>query len=395
MPRELINAKITHVSYVDKAANQKQFFFMKSEKQPDFQKEVKVLAKEADEQKLVYGIVYEPDTVDAHGDFMTAAEIEKAAHGFLKDAREIDKQHDFQGGVGEVVESYVAPADFEMNGETIKKGSWVLVTKASEAVWNEIKKGEITGYSMAGIADIAKQEEKPVSPEDNHEKGLFNLVKNFFNANMVKGAVRDKYDEGRQRREFWAAQDALNSALFKWDYPGEMENDPAKIKEALQDFVDIAQDVLISDDILKAIGSKPAELQKAGRKFSASSLQEIKSAHTALGNLLSQVETEGEEEEMNEQDVAKSIEAALEPIQKRLTELEKEEDPKKKKDEEKASEEEEAEKEAEKLKKAITDAVQPLADRIDAIEKSRGFSKQEETAQETADVKKSIWAGLL
>ncbi|WP_394810683.1 XkdF-like putative serine protease domain-containing protein, partial [Bacteroides uniformis] len=32
---------------------------------------------EADEQKLVNGIVYEPDTVDAHGDVMTAAEIEK------------------------------------------------------------------------------------------------------------------------------------------------------------------------------------------------------------------------------------------------------------------------------------------------------------------------------
>ena len=381
MPRELVNAKITHVSYVDKAANQKQFFFMKSEKQPDFQKEVKVLAKEADEQKLAYGIVYEPDTVDAHGDFMTAAEI--------------DKQHDFQGGVGEVVESYVAPADFEMNGETIKKGSWVLVTKASEAVWDEIKKGEITGYSMAGIADIAKQKEKPVSPEDNNEKGLFNLVKNFFNANVAKGAVRDKYDEGRQRREFWAAQDALNSALFKWDYPGEMENDPAKIKEALQDFVDIAQDVLISDDILKAIGPKPAELQKAGRKLSAANVQELKNIQDSIGNLLSQAEVKEEEEEMTSEDVTKSIAEALEPIQKRLTELEKDEDPKKKKDEEKASEEEEAEKEAEKLKKAITDAVQPLADRIDAIEKSRGVSKQEETTQETADVKKSIWAGLL
>lgn len=56
MPRELVNAKITHVSYVDKAANQKQFFIVKSEKQPDFQKEVRILAKEADEQKLVYGI---------------------------------------------------------------------------------------------------------------------------------------------------------------------------------------------------------------------------------------------------------------------------------------------------------------------------------------------------
>ncbi|MCY8503939.1 XkdF-like putative serine protease domain-containing protein [Bacillus inaquosorum] len=323
MPRELLNAKITHVSYVDKAANQKQFFFMKSEKQPDFHKEVKILAKEADEQKLVYGIVYEPDTVDAHGDFMTAEEIEKAAHGFLKDAREIDKQHDFKGGVGEVVESYVAPSNFEMNGESIKKGSWVLVTKASEEVWEQIKKGEITGYSMAGTAEaIEKQEEKPVSLEKTDEKGLFNLLKNFFTSKQ-----QQSYEES---------------------------------------------------------------VEKAGRKFSASNLQEIKNAHTALGNLLSQVETEEGEEEMTSEEVTKSIQEALEPIEKRLADLEKEEDPKKK-DREKT--EEEVEKEGEKLKKAISEAVQPLADRIEAIEKSRGTSKQtEESGSE--QVQKSIWSGL-
>ncbi|WP_426616441.1 XkdF-like putative serine protease domain-containing protein [Bacillus velezensis] len=323
MPRELINAKITHVSYVDKAANQKQFFFMKSEKQPDFQKEVKVLAKEADERKLVYGIVYEPDTVDAHGDFMTADEIEKAAHGFLKDAREIDKQHDFQGGVGEVVESYVAPADFEMNGETIKKGSWVLVTKASEEVWEQIKKGEITGYSMAGTAEtIEKQEEKPVSQVKPDEKGLFNLLKNFF-----VGKQQQSYEE---------------------------------------------------------------PVTKAGRKFSASNLQEIKNAHAALGNLLSQVETEEGEEEMTSEEVTKSIQAAIEPIEKRLETLEKEEELKKK-DKEKT--EEEVEKEGEKLKKTISEAVQPLVDRIEAIEKSRGTSKQtEESGSE--QFQKSIWSGL-
>ncbi|MEC0724630.1 XkdF-like putative serine protease domain-containing protein [Bacillus spizizenii] len=322
MPRELVNAKITHVSYVDKAANQKQFFFMKSDKQPDFQKEVKVLAKEAGEEKLVYGIVYEPDTVDAHGDFMTATEIEKAAHGFLKDARQIDKQHDFQGGVGEVVESYVAPADFEMNGETIKKGSWVLVTKASEEVWEQIKKGEITGYSMAGTAETIEKQEKPVSQEKTDEKGLFNLLKNFF--------------VGKQQQSY----------------------------------------------------EKPVE--KAGRKFSASNLKEIKNAHTALGNLLSQVETEEEEKEMTSEEVTKSIQAALEPIEKRLETLEKEEELKKK-DREKT--EEDAEKEGEKLKKAISEAVQPLADRIEAIEKSRGTSKQtEESGSE--QVQKSIWSGL-
>ncbi|AGG62015.1 XkdF-like putative serine protease domain-containing protein [Bacillus subtilis] len=321
MPRELVNAKITHVSYVDKAANQKQFFIVKSEKQPDFQKEVRILAKEADEQKLVYGIVYEPDTVDAHGDFMTAAEIEKAAHGFLKDARQIDKQHDFQGGVGEVVESYVAPADFEMNGETIKKGSWVLVTKASEEVWEQIKKGEITGYSMAGTAETIEKQEKPVSQEKTDEKGLFNLLKNFF-----VGKQQQSYEE---------------------------------------------------------------PVAKAGRKFSASNLQEIKNAHAALGNLLSQVETKEGEEEMTSEEVTKSIQEALEPIKKRLETLEKEEELNKK-DKEK---EEETEKEGEKLKKAISEAVQPLADRIEAIEKSRGTSKQtEESGSE--QVQKSIWSGL-
>ncbi|MFW0911407.1 hypothetical protein B16_002532 len=259
MPRELINAKITHVSYVDKAANQKQFFFMKSEKQPDFQKEIKVIAKADDAQRLVYGIVYEPNVADAHGDYMTPEEIEKAAHGFLKDAREIDKQHDFQGGVGEVVESYIAPSDFEMGDEVIKKGSWVLMTKASDEIWEQIQKGDITGYSMAGTADIGKQEREPASDE----KGLFSLLKNFFS----KGEVKNKYDKGHMRREFWAAQDALNSVLFKWDsYTDEdLENDPDKVRSALRDFVEITQEILLTDDLAVIQTDPPEEAAKAGR----------------------------------------------------------------------------------------------------------------------------------
>ncbi len=57
---------------------------MKSKKHPNFYKEVKILVKEADAQKLVYGIVYEPDTVDAHEDVMTVAEIEKVRSRFLE-----------------------------------------------------------------------------------------------------------------------------------------------------------------------------------------------------------------------------------------------------------------------------------------------------------------------
>ncbi|SDC13996.1 hypothetical protein SAMN05421663_101484 [Terribacillus halophilus] len=58
MARELKNASITHVSYVDKGANQKTFFFTKSNDKPDFQKHVQVLVnKDEEEQQLVYGVM--------------------------------------------------------------------------------------------------------------------------------------------------------------------------------------------------------------------------------------------------------------------------------------------------------------------------------------------------
>ncbi|AMM98437.1 terminase [Bacillus pumilus] len=384
MPRELINAKITHVSYVDKAANQKQFFFMKSEKQPDFQKEIKVIAKADDAQRLVYGIVYEPNVADAHGDYMTSEEIEKAAHGFLKDAREIDKQHDFQGGVGEVVESYIAPSDFEMGDEVIKKGSWVLVTKASDEIWEQIQKGEITGYSMAGTADIGKQEDhKPASDE----KGLFSLLKNFFS----KGEVKNRYDKGRMRREFWAAQDALNSVLYKWDsYDDEdLETDPDKVRAALQDFVEITQEILLTDDLAGIQTDPPEEVAKAGRKFSAANLTELKNARAAIDNLLSQAE-EKEEEEVNKEDLQKMLDDTIAPVIKRLDDLEKGEGEGQPDPQEKQIDEEVAKEMAAAVEKALA----PVVERVEALEKARpqgngvGDQQQEQ-------VEKSVWGGLL
>ncbi|MFO6495020.1 MULTISPECIES: XkdF-like putative serine protease domain-containing protein [Bacillus] len=206
MPRELKNAKINFVSYVDKAANQKRFFLTKSKQTPTFQKEVKLIAKAEDEKKLVYGVVYEPNVIDAHQDFMTAEEIQKAAHGFLKDARKIDKDHNFQGGVGEVVESYIAPADFEVNGETIAKGSWVLVTKACDEVWEQIKKGEITGYSMAGTAETLDHQSAP--GEKNDEAGSFiQMFKHIFAGN------KQKTGEGEKEMKRAEVQGTIESVL--------------------------------------------------------------------------------------------------------------------------------------------------------------------------------------
>ncbi len=362
MARELVNAQITHVSYVDKGANQKRFFLTKSADEPTFQKEVKVfINKEDEEQKLVYGVVYEPDVEDSHKDFMTATEIEKAAHGFLKDARNIDTQHDFTPGVGEVVESYIAPADFTIGEEVITKGSWVLVTKASDEIWEAIQKGDYTGYSLAGTAEtIEKQAEKPLTKSENdEEKGLFNLLKNFFGGktDVEKGAVSDKYKRDRRRREFWAAQDALNSVIFNWDdWDSSLETDSTKIREALQDFIDIAQEVLIEEDILKAVGKPP----------------------------------EGDGEDVKKEDIEKMLDEKLCAITKRLDEVEKDEGAAVKPVEPTVEE---------ALLKQFSDVLDekltPLTERLDTVEKARGISKQADNEPEQVEVQKHYLNGFI
>ncbi len=71
----LQDVTITHVSYVKRPANKRPFFFAKSE-DGVFQTDVRFIEK-SEEQQLLYGIVYEPDTEDAHGDSMICTRIEK------------------------------------------------------------------------------------------------------------------------------------------------------------------------------------------------------------------------------------------------------------------------------------------------------------------------------
>lgn len=177
--RKLENVKVTHVSYVDKAANKKQFFLTKYASEPTFETTVKLLTKSDDPQKLVYGVVYEPDVEDAHGDFMDAETIEKAAHGFMEEYQNIDKQHDFKTSAGKVVESYVAPSDMTVGDTAIAKGTWVLVTKATDELWESIQKGEFTGYSLAGTAEVEEVKKQTTQPLT--KQGLISTVKSFFN----------------------------------------------------------------------------------------------------------------------------------------------------------------------------------------------------------------------
>lgn len=163
---ELKDVTITHVSYVKRGANKKTFLLAKSEAgEPDVEFDVKVLMKDDAEKKLLYGVVYEPGAVDAHGDTMNAEEIEKMAHEFMAHYRAIDKEHNLIAGAGSVVESYIVPTDSIIGNTTVKAGSWMLVTKASQEIWDDYLNGEITGYSMYGVARQSIAKTEPETPD--------------------------------------------------------------------------------------------------------------------------------------------------------------------------------------------------------------------------------------
>jgi hypothetical protein len=106
------------------------------------------------EKQIVYGIVLEPETVDSQGDIYSAAEIEGACHRYLEDFQNVGHMHvALINQSASVVESYIAPIDFELGGATVKKGSWVVAMHVTNAdLWAQIKAGELTGFSIGGWA---------------------------------------------------------------------------------------------------------------------------------------------------------------------------------------------------------------------------------------------------
>ena len=113
----------------------------------------RALKVKSHEQRLVSGVVYEPDFVDSQDEFASAEEIEKAAHNFLVKFRTIKRQHEEVRKDIDLVESFIAPVDMKVNEEIIKKGSWVITVKIhSDEIWEDVKNGNITGFSMGGTA---------------------------------------------------------------------------------------------------------------------------------------------------------------------------------------------------------------------------------------------------
>ena len=100
-------------------------------------------------RQMIWAEVYVPMVPDSQGDFMSAQEIEQAAHNFMRGQRmyNIDTEHNLQKNESCVIESFIArPGDPEF-----VPGSWVVgIHIVDPAQWAAVEKGEINALSMYG-----------------------------------------------------------------------------------------------------------------------------------------------------------------------------------------------------------------------------------------------------
>ena len=110
------------------------------------------------EQRLVGGIVYAPLKVDSQGDYVEhAAEIFEGMKGWMLAGHPMKFMHEGRAVDTPLVECFQAEQDTVKSGEMIPAGAWYIsnyIPEHNEALWKAIKSGEISGYSMAGEADV-------------------------------------------------------------------------------------------------------------------------------------------------------------------------------------------------------------------------------------------------
>lgn len=429
----ITDAKIGFVSLVDKAANKKTFLITKANDGSAAFTTYGRILKTDTENHFVTGIVYEPMVEDSQGNYMTEEEITKAAHWFMKNGGDVDLQHCFKKCDGvDVVESYIAKCDMEIEGQEVKKGTWVMTMEIADAdVWKSIQKGEITGFSMGGAGVYSEDDVDLASVEKSDEpRGLLKKLAKALGFDVVeKGAVKDYYNKDVKETNFREAWYALDNVLHRMPNGGYgLTDDESAIREALMDFNDIVTQLLSSDvSIIKALQegdsqkdgkTKPGDgeesdeqkadsrkkkgndIKKAGKSLSSKNLNAIKGIYDTLGDFLSEFD-EGEPEEtanstvkkedadMTNEEVQKlvseEVAKAMEPITKQVEAIAKGNGAEESGTETPPSEDATAESVAKMVGEEVARAMEPMMKALEPVMKSRALPGNLNDAEGTVE----------
>lgn len=124
------------------------------------------------EEMISYEIIYEPDTPDFHGQWMSKETLKQAHEDFRKaqDLGAVTENlfHMFDTDTWKIVDHWIQP-EFDVTvaetGEVIKAGSWVAKVQYTPETW-ELKKAGIVGGLSLQCGGILNDETNELSHLD-------------------------------------------------------------------------------------------------------------------------------------------------------------------------------------------------------------------------------------
>ena len=174
---------VAFISLVEAPANQRSLLVKSaSADQQVFERQV-VIAKQDVARRMAYGLVLVPDEIDGWNDTIAPGEIEKAAYNFMRSGAttQIDADHDRDAAKGYVAESWIVRQKDPLFPEETP-GAWAVGVKVTDdEVWARVESGDLTGFSVLGLA-----RREPVEPTGGQEdlvmekKGLGSLAEQFI-----------------------------------------------------------------------------------------------------------------------------------------------------------------------------------------------------------------------
>jgi hypothetical protein len=116
-------------------------------------------AEDGRPERFVLGPVLIPETEDKQGEIYSKEEVRKACHWWAENSGVLSHHHVLQGGrflnedSMQMLENYVLPCDADINGVTLKAGTWMLGVRVhDDVVWNEMVTGKLKGWSIGAEA---------------------------------------------------------------------------------------------------------------------------------------------------------------------------------------------------------------------------------------------------
>ena len=108
-------------------------------------------------------VVLRPNVIDAHDHIYNEDVVKDACYDFnefCKNASVLEHYVEASPEDVAVVESFIAPTDYEVNGQDVLKGDWVMTTRINnDVIWEECLKGTFKAYSVGCSGSLVDMED--------------------------------------------------------------------------------------------------------------------------------------------------------------------------------------------------------------------------------------------